>query len=375
MDFKCAFVTGGTGLLGANIIKELLQNTSARIVVLIRDPVKKKRDKLLNDILSFNGGCWQGSFPNSRIEIVEGDVTLPGLGIAPAVKNRLLQELDIIYHCAAVIKMSGAEAEVTTTNVTGTKNTLDFALQCKEKGLLEKVVHVSTIAVAGDRQGTIYEDDLDVGQRFNNPYEKSKFEAEKIVNEYRKRGLNILIVRPSMVIGHSQNGFTNHFNIFYFQLRLLAGGVLDVLPLHEKATYNLVPVDYAARAICLISGARNFKNENFHIVNSQEVEVKNFVEKTCEYLGYKRPQFVTISDTCPLPSAAFEGVRGKVLSIYYPYISSKKAFDASNALEALHSHKFAWPDMDDSLLAKILDFCVSSGYLHLKSEEGQTAGL
>ena len=36
-DIKCAFVTGGTGLLGVNIVKELIQNTAAKIVLLVRN--------------------------------------------------------------------------------------------------------------------------------------------------------------------------------------------------------------------------------------------------------------------------------------------------------------------------------------------------
>ncbi len=44
-DIKCAFVTGGTGLLGINIVKELIQNTSAKIILLVRNPTQEKRDK------------------------------------------------------------------------------------------------------------------------------------------------------------------------------------------------------------------------------------------------------------------------------------------------------------------------------------------
>jgi len=368
MSVKCAFVTGGTGLLGINIVKELLENSSARVVLLIRNPAESKRAKLFNDILAFNGGKWTGGFPYNRIEIVEGDVSLPDLGIAPHIRDRLAEAVDIVYHSAAVIKLSGGEAEVEAANVRGTEHVLDFAMRCKEIGRLEKVVHVSTVAVSGNTEGVFYEDELDVGQEFNNPYEKSKFEAEKLVAKFRKKGLNILIVRPSMVIGHSRSGFTNHFNIFYFQMRLLSQGVLDAIPLHEDAVYNLIPVDYAAKAICLISYDKNIRNENFHIVSSHEVAVKHFVEKACEYLGYKKPSLLPINDLRPLPSAAFSGVRGKVLGIYYPYISSRKVLDASNALNFLHPSGFAWPRMKDALLTNMLDFCILSGYLPMKSE-------
>lgn len=368
---NCAFVTGGTGLLGVNIVKELIQNTEAKIVLLVRNATREKRDKFFQDLLAFSGGLWPFGFSFDRIKIVEGDVALPHLGIAPRVRSRLYGEIDIIYHSAAVIKLSGAEDQVQSANVLGTRNVLNFALKCKGRGRLDRVVHVSTIAVSGDRSGVIYEDDLDKGQAFNSPYEKSKFQAEKIVEEYREKGLNVLIVRPSMVIGDSRTGFTNHFNIFYFQLRLLSQGVLDIIPLSEDAAYNLIPVDYAAKAICLISYDKNIRNGNFHIVNSHEVNVKHFVEKVSSYLGYKKPVFVSPGDVNP---AALGGVRGKLLNIYYPYITTTKIFDDMNAHNALHAHKFAWPRMENTLLTNMLDACIFSGYLRLGTEVGYEAG-
>ncbi len=323
-DIKCAFVTGGTGLLGVNIVKELIQNTSAKIVLLVRNPNQEKRDKFFQDLLAFGGGLWPVGFSFNRIKIVEGDVTRAHLGIAPRIRSRLYSEIDIIYHSAAVIKLSGAEDQVQSANVQGTKNVLDFALKCKEKGRLDRVVHVSTIAVSGNREGTIYEDDLDCGQEFNNPYEKSKFEAEKIVHEYRQRGLNVLIVRPSMVIGDSRTGFTNHFNIFYFQLRLLSQGILDTIPLREDAVYNLIPADYAGRAVFLIAHTKNVRNGNFHIVNPHEVNVSHLVENTCAYLGCRKPVMLPVSAAKTLPASTFSGVSGMVLGIFYPYISKKK---------------------------------------------------
>ena len=367
----CAFITGGTGLLGVNIIRELLQHTSARIVLLIRKPTEKKRTNLFRDLLAFNGERSLDLFSYRRIEIVDGDVTLPHLGMESSVRERLAKEVDVIYHSAAVITLSGAETETQAVNVGGTKNVLDFALECKEKGRLDTVVHVSTVAVSGNRKGVIYEGDLDTGQGFNNPYEKSKFQAEKVVGEYREKGLDIVIVRPSMVIGGSRTGFTNNFNIFYFQLRLLSQGVLDTIPFSEDATFNLIPADRAARAICLISFDRDSHNRNFHIVNSHEIKVKPFFEKVSDYLGYKKPEFISSTDLHP---AAFGGVRGKVLSIYYPYITAKKSFVSSNAKLALRPYKFTWPHITDRLLAKMLDFCIFSGYVRLGSEVAYEAG-
>jgi thioester reductase-like protein len=366
---KCVFITGGTGLLGVNIVRELLQKTPAKVVLLLRNPSEKKRTGFFRDLLAFNGSRSLDLFSYQRIEFVEGDVTLPNLGLASSVRDRLVREVDMIFHSAAVITLSGAERETQAVNVGGTRAILDFGMECRERGRLEKIIHVSTVAVSGNREGVVYEDDLDAGQGFNNPYEKSKFQAEQLVNEYRRKGLSITIVRPSMVIGGSRMGFTNNFNMFYFQLRLLSQGVLDMVPLREDAAFNLIPADYAAKAICLI--AAHPSCGNYHIVNSHEIKVRTFFEKVSTYLGYKRPKFLSDLELKP---SALGGVRGKVLGIYYPYIAAGKKFNAVNAGDVLRRHKFEWPLMNGPLLTKMLDFCVFSGYVRLGSEVKHEVG-
>ena len=91
-DIKCAFVTGGTGLLGVNIVKELIQNTAAKIILLVRNPTQEKRDKFFKDLLAFGGGLWPVGFSFDRIRIAEGDVTLPHFGMIPHARTRLLRK-------------------------------------------------------------------------------------------------------------------------------------------------------------------------------------------------------------------------------------------------------------------------------------------
>jgi thioester reductase-like protein len=368
---SCVFITGGSGLLGVNLVRELLHNTSARIIVLMRKVSIEKRTSLFRDLLAFNGDQPLDLFSLQRIEFVEGDVTLQNLGMELPMRERLMHEVDVIFHAAAVITLSGAERETQAVNVQGTRSVLDFAMACRERGCLSRVVHVSTVAVAGNRHGMIYEDELNKGQAFNNPYEKSKFEAEKIAAQYRERGLPITVVRPSMVIGSSRTGFTNNFNIFYFQLRLLSQGVLETIPHREDATYNLIPADLAARAICLIASSPEAENRTYHIINTHDLSVQHFFEKVSGYLGYKKPRFISPSDVSP---AALAGVRGKILSIYYPYITARKTFDASHARAILEARNFVWPSMNDETLTKMLDYCIYCGYIPLGSEVGYETG-
>lgn len=49
-DIRCALVTGGTGLLGINIVKELIQHTSENILLLVRNLTEDKRRKFFHDL-------------------------------------------------------------------------------------------------------------------------------------------------------------------------------------------------------------------------------------------------------------------------------------------------------------------------------------
>jgi predicted RND superfamily exporter protein len=82
--------------------------------------------------------------------------------------------------------------------------------------------HFSTAYIAGRRQGRVRESEIDVGQRFNNPYESSKCRAELFVRDWSLRtGLAAFIFRPSIVVGDSREGRIVNFDGLYNFMRLL----------------------------------------------------------------------------------------------------------------------------------------------------------
>ena len=111
-------------------------------------------------------------------------------------------------------------------NVAGTRRLLEFAELCRERGGLRKFAYVSTAYVAGDHAGLFREDELDVGQGFRNSYERSKFEAERLVREHTDR-LPVQIFRPSIIVGEQSSGWTASFNVLYPPLRGFAAGCLS----------------------------------------------------------------------------------------------------------------------------------------------------
>jgi len=105
---------------------------------------------------------------------------------------------------------------------------MHFARQVGEHGRLEKIAHISTAYVCGDREGAIYENDNSTKCHFSNNYEQSKWEAECHVGRFYP-DMPVVIFRPSIVVGDSSTGRLNLFNVLYTPLRFVCRGDLPVL--------------------------------------------------------------------------------------------------------------------------------------------------
>ena len=130
----------------------------------------------------------------------------------------------------------------------GTARVLELAERAQERGGLRRFAYVSTAYVAGTHEGTFTEADVDVGQDFRNPYERSKLEAEQLVRETGER-LPVTILRPSIVVGDRRSGWTASFNVLYPPLRAFARGLYPAVPAVRSAPVDVVSIDYVADAI------------------------------------------------------------------------------------------------------------------------------
>ena len=99
-------------------------------------------------------GPAMAEFIAARVEVVEGDVSLPGFGIKDAeLAARLHRDLDLIVNCAGLVDFDPDLREAMSTNVDGARNAAAFTLECARARLL----HVSTCYVTGLRQGRVEE--------------------------------------------------------------------------------------------------------------------------------------------------------------------------------------------------------------------------
>jgi len=179
-------LTGATGLIGSRLLGRLLASRpDRRIFALTR---QRSKDASLG--------------PDSRLTVLEGDLSRPGLGLDKAVLSKAQSSLTEIVHCAAETRFGLPLEEARAINTYGTRQLLDLARRCER---LEKFAHLSTVYVAGRSTGVTSEVPLQHANGFCNSYQQSKYEAELLVVKAMSQ-IPAAIFRLSSVLGDSKTG-------------------------------------------------------------------------------------------------------------------------------------------------------------------------
>ena len=243
----------------------------------------------------------------------------------------------------------------------GTKNILDFALLCSKQKSFDSMNHISTVAISGKYCGVFYEDDLNKGQDFNNSYERTKFEAETLIQDYRDMGMNVNIFRPSIVVGDSKNGYTINFRVIYQPIHILSLGIYKQIPAKGFIKCNIVPVDYLSEAIFCIYNNHTPMNQTFHLTNTHEVSADFIFKTASDFFGYPDPERIPIED---FNMTKLKGFRRLLLSPYMPYLNQNGiSYDNQRAIKILDRFGFKWPKIDKQFLHNIFKFCKDKNFI------------
>jgi thioester reductase-like protein len=161
---KHVMLIGVTGFIGkvwlVNTLMEL--HEIGRIYLLIRrqksNPALRRFEKLVEESPVFDPlyaryGAELSRFLQERVEVVEGDVCQPGLGLTPEVSQSLQKNLDLIINSSGLTDFNPDLRDALATNIDAAVNVTEFVRQSDHAGLL----HLSTCYVAGARDGRVGE--------------------------------------------------------------------------------------------------------------------------------------------------------------------------------------------------------------------------
>jgi dephospho-CoA kinase len=269
---ECALVTGFPAFTAKRMIAKLLEaEPETKLYVLARDKFAPEADELLQELGA-----------GDRAEVLVGDICDMDVGLSSTEYRALSKELTWIHHLAGIYFMGIDDATARRVNVGGTRTVIELA---RDAARLERVVHWSTAMVSGNRRGTIYEEDLEAGQRFHNGYERTKFEAEQIVRN-AMRQLPITVIRPATIVGDSRTGDIDKLDGPYYLMVLIATNASGLrLPLLGRgdAPLHLVPIDYVIDAAWQIGRSPGAAGKTFHLVDPNPSSGRAVFEGVAEH--------------------------------------------------------------------------------------------
>lgn len=244
-------VTGATGLIGFNIVEQLL-SAGHEVRVLARSPEKAA-----------------GLFQN-RCEVLKGDITEPA-SIAPAASG-----CELVFHAAGFPEQWMKDPAIfQQVNVHGTRNVLEAA---RAAGV-RRVVYTSTIDVfAGEPHKSYNESVLDPLPK-GTYYERSKQDADKLAAEFQRTGMDIVFLHPAGLYGPGPSGSPGMNQII---IDLKKGKIPMLLPGGLPVVYS----EDVARGHIL--AAMNAKSGDRFILSESYQTLTQVAQTICARLGISK---------------------------------------------------------------------------------------
>jgi 2-alkyl-3-oxoalkanoate reductase len=247
---KTVLVTGATGFVGGTLALRLAE-VGAQVKALARSPEKATR---IRDV------------PN--ITVVQGDVT------DAERMTAVIQGSQVVFHVAAAFADAAVQQQV---NVEGTRHIAQAAAQAQ----VDRLVHVSSIAVYGyARAGRITEDQPPTPTA-NEPYSVTKAEAENVVAVAATAAdLSYAIVRPGMIYGpHSGQWTDTMFRVARRRPIIWVGdGSGSTFPIH---------IDDLVTLMLIMAKQPAAHNQIFNAVNAQPATWREFLLGYAQLAGHQ----------------------------------------------------------------------------------------
>ncbi|WP_421934767.1 SDR family oxidoreductase [Phenylobacterium sp.] len=216
-DFDRVILTGATGAVGAYFVRRLVDEGSPPTVCILRDPNALERL-----------GRAVGPEIASRITPVFADLTREDEVLAVTAKLGK-SERSLVLHCAGEVSWTKSERLAAPINIDGTRRVAQLAVTVSRQ--TPSLVFLSTAFCSEEHPP-------------RNPYEATKLAAERLLAAEFAGLVDISIMRCSLVVGTSSDGWMSRFNGLYPLIRILALAEVPCLIADPDYCVDCVPVDF-----------------------------------------------------------------------------------------------------------------------------------
>ena len=329
-------LTGSTGFLGAHVLANLLERHDDELNLLVRNA---SPERVWRAIQIHMDATTLKSHLASRIHLFDGDLTATRFGLSDADYERLVKTTDSVIHCAATLNRK-SEKSCLNVNLRGALEVFLLARRAHEDHGVRRFSHVSTVAVAGERQDEdILEDtSIDWARSDYDPYARTKKFGEHMLHELLP-DIPHTVFRPSIVLGDSRRGATTSFDMvrsFVFFAKLWA------LPLRADGRVDIVPVDYVADAIETLHQKETPDHGIYHLsAGRNALTFLQITEALAKARNKSRPRFLPwlgppFSGTVSTMARWFRGTglgsAAARMQVFMPYLTFNTVFDNSRVV-------------------------------------------
>jgi thioester reductase-like protein len=369
-------LTGGTGFIGPFLMKSLLEQTRAKIYVLVRASDEEQGKQRLRAAMESMGPCSAAlmSMFEARLIPICGDLGQPNLGLTQDVWDFLANQMDTVFHNGATVNYLFNYDRMREANVLGTNEVLRLAFEGRPKAMN----YVSTTFVFGWAvKSVLYETDqnqdmelLDFG------YSQSKWVAEQVVNDARSKGLSVRIFRPALV-SPSITGGGNNFDI---AVRLIAFMVNHGIGVDALNQVSFVPADIAANNIVAISTTPGTENQTYHVVRDDYANMLDITGLITKATG-RQFEIFSVADfvpelirRCRKEDLLFPLLDFLVGSVDNITAMEFKRYESSTYQKARDASEWGKPDPSlEDTVSGILKFMFRKGIISVEAREAKAA--
>lgn len=350
-DPRLILLTGAGGFLGGAVLGELLLQSDADVVCLGRGPAEGLHRRISHSAADHGFEAVLNT-NRSRWHALTGDITQPRFGLEQYRWRQLTDDVGVVVHLAAAVKLFEPYDLLKPTQVDGTIQVLRLCAEGRAKSL-HAASSLSVFVDADPLVPVCREQDLRRGvERVHGGYAQSKWVAEQLLLRARERGLAVSIFRLGLLGPNSRTGAGPRQDWLTLALPGLAE-LTGTLSLRPDLAFDLTPVDYAARA--LVHLAMNAAPDVYHLANPTPV-----TQARIAALKSSPPDAGT-AQRRPDPgpgrhAAALAGIRARTGSDsrFHRSLDLFKAtrlrFDCSRAAAALQAGAIEFPEITSEYL-------------------------
>jgi len=242
-------VTGGTGFTGKALVKKLLDLGHHVVALDYKEGLKTR------ELSEWGADVRIGS-------VVDKDIV-----------ESCMDGVDVVHHLAAAFReMNVPNSYYYEVNVGGTKNVLEAAFKHKVK----KFIYCSTCGVHGNIDNPPGGEDAPIQPA--DYYQRTKYEAEPIVNEFCKKGLKTTILRPAAIYGPGDP------ERFYMIFKRVAKGYFPMIG-NGKTFYHPLYIDNLVDAFLLSMEENKGLGEAYLIADDEYLEINDLVFRVAKALN------------------------------------------------------------------------------------------